>query len=70
MKNHPTDEQLLELAEKVAHEESLSDDDKSIMHHVVDCDECYQLMMCMMALIDATENIGKFATSPIPSISF
>lgn len=55
---HPTDEQLYDLARKIAAEEKLSREEKEYMRHIADCDDCYHMICCLMAMQDAADHIG------------
>lgn len=59
---HLNDDQLYELAMKVAREQDLSPEDAAFLQHVADCDACYQLMCCMMAIDDISNNVGEYVT--------
>ena len=58
---HLTDDQIYILAQKVAAEADLTPEEAENLRHAADCDECYHLLCCMMALQDMTENIGRYA---------
>ena len=58
---HPTDEQLYDLARKIAAEEDFSQEEKEFMRHIADCDDCYHMICCLMAMQDAADHIGDCA---------
>ena len=58
---HLTDDQIYDLAKKILNEGPFSYEDTAAMHHIADCTECYNMLMCTMALMDVTANIASFA---------
>ena len=65
---HPTDEQLYDLAKKIVAEEDFSQEEKEYMRHIVDCDDCYHMICCLMAMQDVTQNIGDLAKDVSPEV--
>jgi hypothetical protein len=65
--NHLSDEQIYSLAIKVATESDLSAEEENALKHVADCDACYRLLCCMMAMQDVAAHIGAFATDAAPA---
>jgi hypothetical protein len=63
--NHLSDEQIYSLAIKVATESDLSAEEENALKHVADCDACYRLLCCMMAMQDVAAHIGAFATDTV-----
>ena len=61
---HLTDEQIQILAEKIVSESSFSRDDELAMLHIANCNECYTLLKCMMAVMEVTNHIDAIATLP------
>ena len=61
------------LAQKVADEIDLSAEEEAALRHTADCDECYHMLCCMMAMQHVAENIGFFAAdeafAPAPAKS-
>lgn len=58
---HLTDEQIYFLAQKVTAEADLTPEEVENLRHTTDCDDCYHLLCCMIALQDITEHIGSYA---------
>lgn len=65
---HPTDEQLYDLAKKIAAEEDLSQEEKEQMRHIADCDECYHMICCLMAMQDVAQHISDFSNEVSPAV--
>lgn len=59
--NHPTDAQLYALAVKISVEADLSQEETEYMKHVAACDDCYHMLCCLMAMIDAAGHIGDLS---------
>ena len=59
--NHLSDDLIYTLANKVARESDLTLEEEKAMKHISQCDECYHLLCCMMAIQDVTQNIGALA---------
>ena len=56
---HLTDDQLYELAMKVSHDADFTPEEAGQLRHVSDCDECYHLLCCMMAMQEVSRDIGE-----------
>lgn len=65
---HPTDDQLYDLAKKIAAEEDFSQEEKEFMRHIVDCDECYHMICCLMAMQDAVQHISDLSQEISPAV--
>ncbi len=66
---HLTDDQLYDLAMKVARDADFSSDEGGFLRHIAECDECYHLMCSMMAMQEVSQDIGEYiveAASTIP----
>lgn len=64
---HLPDDQLYDLAIKVAQEEDFTSGESRFLLHIAECDECYHLMCCMMAMQEVSRNIGEYmAREPVP----
>ena len=62
--NHLTDDQLYELATKIATNGAFSEADVTNMKHIAQCDECYQMLCCIIAMQDVSMHLDEFAVSP------
>jgi hypothetical protein len=58
---HLTDDQLYDLARKVNLDADFTPEEALALQHIADCDECYHLLCCMMAMEDVSRNIGEYA---------
>lgn len=65
---HPTDDQLYDLAKKIAAGEDFSQEEKEFMRHIVDCDDCYHMICCLMAMQDAVQHISDISHEVSPSV--
>lgn len=65
---HPTDEQLYDLAKKIAAEEDFSQEEKEYMRHIADCDDCYHMICCLMAMQDAVQHISDLSQEISPAV--
>lgn len=65
---HPTDTQLNDLAKKIAAEADLSQDEREHMRHIADCDNCYRMICCLMAMQDVALHISDFAQEALPAV--
>ena len=65
---HPTDDQLYDLAKKIAAEEDFSQEEKEFMRHIVDCDDCYHMICCLMAMQDAVQHISDLSQEISPAV--
>lgn len=63
---HPTDEQLYDLAQKISADADLSQEEKKQMRHIADCDDCYHMICCLLAMQDVATHIGEFANVVSP----
>lgn len=54
---HLSDEQILGLAETVLREAPFSPLQRRDMLHIANCEECYRLLMCTMAVMDTTAHM-------------
>ena len=59
--NHLSDDLIYTLAVKIASESDLTLEEEKALKHVSQCDDCYHLLCCMMAIEDVTRNIGTLA---------
>lgn len=64
--SHLTDDQLYDLAVKIIEEKPFTKEEILQMKHVAQCDECYDLLCCTMAMVETTQNLGSFAAVPEP----
>lgn len=58
---HLTDQQLLVLTKKVIAELPFDENDINNMKHIAQCQQCYELLCCMMAVRDVSQHMGDFA---------
>lgn len=65
---HPTDDQLYDLAKKIAAEEDLSQEEKEYMRHIADCDDCYHMICCLLAMQDAVQHISDLSQEISPAV--
>ena len=65
---HPTDDQLYDLAEKIAMEADLSPEEKEHMRHIAGCDDCCRMICCLMAMQDVQQHISDFSQEVSPSV--
>lgn len=65
---HPNDEQLYDLAKKIAAEEDFSQEEKEYMRHIADCDDCYHMICCLLAMQDVAQHISDFSQEVSPSV--
>lgn len=63
---HLTDEQLYDLAGKIQEETAFSPEEKEYMHHIAECDSCYRMMCCLLAMRDVAQNIGAYSQEVTP----
>lgn len=54
---HLTDEQILSLAETVLQEVPFFPLQQRDMLHIANCEQCYRLLMCTMAVMDTTDHM-------------
>lgn len=59
--NHLSDDQIYTLAGKVIGDADLTAEEAAALKHVAECDECYHLLSCMMAMQNVARNMGQFA---------
>ncbi len=66
--NHPSDDQLYNLAGKIAAEEDFTPEEAEAMGHIAECDSCYHMLCCLMAMQDVAQHIGGLAgdTAAVP----
>lgn len=64
--SHLTEDQIGDLAKKVLENAAFSDDDVAMIEHIGDCEDCYQLLKSMMAVIVVTDNMGQYLAKPVP----
>ena len=64
--NHPSDDQLYDLAGKISVEGDLSQKEKEYMKHIAECDDCYHMICCLMAMQDVAQHIGDFSNEVSP----
>ena len=57
---HLTDDQLYDLAMKVARDADFTLEEACFLRHIAECDECYHLMCCMMAMQEVSRDIGEY----------
>lgn len=65
---HPSDSQLYILARKINAEEDFTQEEKAYMRHIADCNDCYHMICCLLAMQEVAENIGDFADDVSPSV--
>lgn len=64
---HLNDDRLYDLAIKVAQEADFTSEESRFLQHIAECDECYHLMCCMMAMQEVSRNIGEYMDKePVP----
>ncbi len=56
---HLTDDQLYNLAIKVAQDADFSSEEARYLRHIAECDACYHLMCGMMAMQEVSRDIGE-----------
>lgn len=64
--SHLSDDLIYTLAVKVANESDLTLEEEKALMHVTQCDECYHLLCCTMAMQDVIQNIGALAVNAPP----
>lgn len=64
---HPSDEQLYDLARKIAAEEKLTAEEVAIMRHTAACDDCYHMICCLLAMQDTAQHISHYASEASPA---
>lgn len=64
--SHLSDDLIHTLAVKVANESDLTLEEEKALMHVTQCDECYHLLCCTMAMQDVIQNIGALAVNAPP----
>ncbi len=57
---HYTDDQLYDLAIKVAREDDLTPEEAQALRHIAECDTCYHMLCCLMAMQDVSGSVGEF----------
>ena len=62
--NHLSDDQLYELATKIATRAAFSEADVANVHHIGQCDECYKMLCCIIAMQDISLHLDEFIVSP------
>lgn len=69
--NHLSEDKLYHLAELVTQERPFTQEDVSDMQHIGQCDDCYGMLRCMMALMETLDNVDVVAlTSQLqPTVS-
>lgn len=65
--NHLSEDQIYDLAVKVSAEADLTPEEGRMLKHAAECDECYRLLCCMMAMVDAAEHVGELAKTSAPA---
>lgn len=65
---HPTDDQLYDLAKKIAAEENFSQEEKEYMRHIADCDDCYHMICCLLAMQDVVQHISDLSQEVSPAV--
>lgn len=65
---HPTDDQLYDLAKKIAAEEDFSQEEKEHMRHIADCDDCYHMICCLLAMQDVVQHISDLSQEVSPAV--
>lgn len=61
---HLTDDQVYSLSCKINLNMAFSKDEIMYMDHISECDDCYRLLCCVMAMQDISLHIGEFAKVP------
>lgn len=61
---HLTDDQAYDLAKKIAAGSVFSEEDVVNMRHISQCDDCYQMLCCLIAMQDVSLHLGEFAKTP------
>ena len=64
---HPSDEQLYDLARKIAKEEGLSQEEVGHMEHIAGCDDCYHMICCLIAMRDVAQHISDHSREVSPA---
>lgn len=59
--NHLSEDKLYHLAELVTQERPFTQEDVSDMQHIGQCDDCYGMLRCMMALMETLDNVDVVA---------
>ena len=62
---HLTEDQVYDLALKIVNNQAFSEDHVKAMKHIRACEECYQFLNCMMALISVTDHMGQITAKPV-----
>ncbi len=63
---HPNDDQLYDLAQKIAADEDFSPEEKAYMQHIADCDDCYHMICCLLAMQDVVQHFSDFSQGASP----
>lgn len=58
---HPSDEQLYTLAMKINADEDLTDAEAAQLKHIAECDNCYHMICCLMAMQDVALHVSDYA---------
>jgi hypothetical protein len=58
---HLTEDQLYELAVKIATKAAFTEENVICMKHISQCDGCYQMMCCIIAMQDIALHLEDFA---------
>ena len=64
--SHLSEDQIFDLGKKVLGDIRLSEDDVKMIGHIGECEECYRLLTCMMALMSVTDHMGQALGKRIP----
>ncbi len=60
---HPGIDEILELASRTSDGLPYSDDERAMMEHLKECEECYDRFYAALALSDAVGNIGLLSAA-------
>lgn len=61
---HLTDKQIFSLAETVVSSRRFSRADELAMLHIANCPSCYELLKCMMAVMEITNHMDEVVSIP------
>lgn len=61
---HLTDKQIFSLAETVVSSRRFTREDELAMLHIANCQSCYELLKCMMAVMEITNHMDVVISMP------
>lgn len=61
--SHLSEDRVYDLAVKVSEERAFDREDVENIRHIAQCEDCYQLLCCMMAMQKAALHVGEIAVN-------